>query len=93
MLRKVLGIGPAAPTDRPEAKARQSHADKWALNLTAALQYRRREGHLDVPRRHNETVEGQVVKLGIFVANTRARRDRLASDRVSALDELGIRWS
>ncbi|WSY72107.1 helicase associated domain-containing protein [Streptomyces sp. NBC_00885] len=38
-------------------------------------------------------MDGQAITLGVFVANARARHDSLAPDRVTALDELGIRWS
>ncbi|MDX3078648.1 helicase associated domain-containing protein [Streptomyces sp. MI02-7b] len=64
----------------------------WAANLTAARQYAEREGHLNVPRSHVETVHGTAHALGIFIANQRARRNGLAQERVAELDALGIRW-
>ncbi|MGW1771466.1 hypothetical protein [Streptomyces sp. NPDC002104] len=55
-----------------------------------------REGvHRPVPRAHSEeiTVEGEaepvVVKLGVWVSNTKNRRDRITVDQLAALAELG----
>lgn len=91
MLRSVLGIEPAAPS--APRTARLSNDEKWQLNIAAARQYHGREGHLNVPRRHTEPVDGHTVSLGVFVNNTRARRATLPEQRAAALDELGMRWS
>jgi hypothetical protein len=93
MLRSVLGIGPAAPANRPKTKTTLSHAEKWELNLAAARQYHQREGHLNVPRKHAETVGEQVVMLGVAIANARARQSALAPERAKELDALGMRWA
>jgi hypothetical protein len=77
--------------DKP--KPGLSHAGKWALTLAAARQYHQREGHVNVPRQHTETVGDQAVKLGVAIANARARRGALTLERVEALDALGMRWS
>ncbi|MGW3780577.1 helicase associated domain-containing protein, partial [Streptomyces sp. NPDC005091] len=60
---------------------------KWALHLTAARQFYKREGHLQVPRKHVETItisgrndgdgEGQEqreTRLGAWVSNQRLTR-------------------
>ncbi len=52
-LYHVLGIEPASEDEKP--KPRTSQADKWAMHL-AARQYFEREGHLQVPRKHVETI-------------------------------------
>ncbi|WP_370269937.1 helicase associated domain-containing protein [Streptomyces sp. V4I8] len=53
LLENVLGLEAAGEDERP-VKRTQDH--KWNLNLTAARQYRAREGHLKVPRKHIEEV-------------------------------------
>lgn len=64
----------------------------WASNLAAARQYQQREGHLEVPHRHIEKLDGAEHALGVFIANSRSRRTRLAPERVEELSELGMRW-
>jgi hypothetical protein len=102
MLEEVLGIEAPAEEEKP-AVPRLTRAQVWALNLTAARQFRRREGHLNVPRRHVETVTATVaaedgtggsvehqVALGKFIDNCRARK--LPPVRRAELDALGMRW-
>ncbi|WP_436842233.1 helicase associated domain-containing protein [Streptomyces virginiae] len=58
-----------------------------------------REGHQPVPRGHSEeiAVDGEtepvVVKLGVWVSNTKSRRDKLSADQLAALAELGMDWA
>lgn len=93
----VLGVGPAAEEERPPPRV--SHADKWAVNLAAATQFYRREGHLAVPRKHVETVvlsageQGRQVKLGAWISNQRSRAATLAPERVAQLSGIGMRWA
>jgi len=54
MCEHVLGLQPLAPEERPKAKV--TWAEKERRNLLAATQYREREGHLNVPRSHKETI-------------------------------------
>jgi len=79
----------------------RSRTSQWQVprtsHLAAARQYREREGHLNVPRRHVETVvvgDGQEMefRLGAFISNQRSRAAVLASERVVELSELGMRW-
>ncbi|MGW7282160.1 Helicase associated domain protein [Streptomyces sp. NPDC054844] len=58
--------------------------------LVAARAFRAREGHLDVPQRHIEEVEGDPVRLGQWLSNLRRRRANLSSQRQEALAELGL---
>jgi hypothetical protein len=52
-----------------------------------------------VPRGHSEQIavsgeaEPVVVKLGVWVSNTRARRDKLTHEQLTALAELGVEWA
>jgi len=81
---------PATPDERPQTPRTQ--ADKWALNLRAARQFHTREGHLQVPRKHIETVDDVEHKLGMFVDNARRRANKLTPERRAELDALGMRW-
>jgi hypothetical protein len=90
MLENMLHIGPAEPDERPPAPRTQ--ADKWALNIRAARELHAREGHLHVPRKHVEVVDGVEHKLGTFVDNARRRADKLSAERRAELDALGMRW-
>ncbi|MFE4956200.1 helicase associated domain-containing protein [Streptomyces sp. NPDC056653] len=74
------------------ARPKRTRAQIWAANLAAARQYAEREGHLNVPRTHIETVDGTDHTLGVFIANQRARRTSLAPERVTELAALGMRW-
>lgn len=92
-----------APPPAPAAKRTASGSTKaqqaFQRGLTAITQWVEREGQRPVPRGHSEeiTVDGEtepvVVKLGVWVSNTRARRDRLAQEQRDALRELGIEWA
>ncbi|MEU7598653.1 helicase associated domain-containing protein, partial [Streptomyces sp. NPDC039022] len=99
----TLGIKPLeAPSPAPAA-TRSTKAGKaqqaFQRGLAALAQWVEREGaHRPVPRGHSEqiTLDGETepvtVKLGVWVSNTRARRDKLAQDQLAALRELGIDW-
>jgi superfamily II DNA or RNA helicase len=90
MLENMLNLGPAGPEERPQAP--RTRADHWAANLAAARQFHGREGHLNVPRKHIEEVDGVPCKLGMFIDNSRRRADKLAQERRAELDALGMRW-
>jgi hypothetical protein len=100
----VLGIEEAGDEERP---VRRTQNDKWILNMAAARRFHEREGHLNVPRKHTELVpldeagrgavggesgDGVPVALGMFLANTRRRANKLAAQRRAELDQLGMRW-
>ncbi|WP_461090779.1 helicase associated domain-containing protein [Streptomyces incanus] len=68
--------------------------------LAALSQWVEREGaHRPVPRDHSEqiTADGETepvtVKLGVWVSNTKTRRDKLTPEQVDALRELGVEWA
>lgn len=52
-----------------------------------------------MPRGHSEEImvngeaEPVVVKLGVWVSNTKARRDRLSAEQLDALRKLGVEWT
>ncbi|MFI2913879.1 Helicase associated domain protein [Streptomyces sp. PDY-4] len=99
-----LGITPAeAPSPTPAtkgAKGPNKAQQAFQRGLAALTQWVEREGaHRPVPRGHSEqiTVNGEtepvVVKLGVWVSNTRARRDKLTGEQRAALRELGMQWA
>ncbi|MFD6028548.1 DEAD/DEAH box helicase [Streptomyces griseoluteus] len=99
-----LGVQPLeAPSPAPAAKRATKGSSKAQLafqrGLTALTQWVEREGaHRPVPRGHSEqiTINGETepvtVKLGVWVSNTKSRRDRLTQDQLDALRELGVGW-
>ncbi|MFF3359236.1 helicase associated domain-containing protein [Streptomyces sp. NPDC002917] len=106
MCEHVLGITPASENEKP--KPRTSQADKWALHLTAAQQFYEREGHLQVPRKHVETIttsgrsdgdgENQEqrdvqLKLGAWIGNQRSRAATLTPERIEQLTTIAMRWT
>ncbi|KES02983.1 helicase [Streptomyces toyocaensis] len=99
-----LGVQPAqAPSPAPTAGRASKGASKaqqaFQRGLAALAQWVEREGaHRPVPRGHSEptTLEGETepvtVKLGVWISNTKSRRDRLDADQIAALTKLGIDW-
>ncbi|OIK23944.1 DEAD/DEAH box helicase, partial [Streptomyces malaysiense] len=97
-----LGIKPTealspAPAATGATKGPSKAQQAFQRGLAALTQYIAREGHHRVPRSHTEqiTVEGEVtpVRLGVFMSNTKQRRDRLGDPQRAALRELGIEWA
>lgn len=104
-----LGITPAeAPSPAPAAtratkgpnKAGSKAEAAFQRGLAALTQWVEREGaHRPVPRSHSEeiAVDGETepvaVKLGVWVSNTKSRRDKLAQDQLAVLRKLGIEWA
>jgi superfamily II DNA or RNA helicase len=100
----LLGVQPGrAPSAAPVAgrAARGSGKAQLAFRrgLAALAQWVEREGHRPVPRGHGEQimvdgeVEPVVVRLGVWVSNTRTRRERLTAEQLEALRELGVGWA
>ncbi len=90
---------PAAPTAGRAAKGPKAQ-QAFQRGLTALAQWVEREGaHRPVPRGHAEkiTVEGEaepvVVKLGVWVSNTKTRRNKLTAEQLTALAELDMDWA
>ncbi|MGW5117283.1 helicase associated domain-containing protein [Streptomyces noursei] len=96
-----LGVQPP-PTAEKEAPAKPAKARKGASaaferGLAALAQYKHREGHVKVPRAHTETVvlddQEHTVNLGVFLSNTKSRRSKLTTDKLTALAEHGLEWA
>ncbi|MDV9195878.1 DEAD/DEAH box helicase [Streptomyces sp. Wh19] len=104
LLENALGLGPAGEDERP---VQRTQDDKWMLNLAAARQFHAREGHLRVPRKHEEQLVSDgggfgaqvgaggvvVVKLGTWIDNVRKRAGKLPEQRRAELDQLGMQWA
>ncbi|MFC9818046.1 Helicase associated domain protein [Streptomyces virginiae] len=100
-----LGVEPAqAPPPAPAAargtKGPSKAQQAFQRGLTALTQWVEREGaDRPVPRAHGEeiAVEGEaepvVVKLGVWVTNTKTRRHKLTQDQLAALAKLGVDWA
>ncbi|MFF8531752.1 Helicase associated domain protein [Streptomyces sp. NPDC015532] len=99
-----LGITPAetsppAPAATP-SKGRSKAQQAFQRGLTALTQWVEREGAgRPVPRGHSEeiTVDGEAdpvaVKLGVWISNTKTRRNKLTQEQQDALRELGLDWA
>ncbi|MFD3719800.1 Helicase associated domain protein [Streptomyces sp. NPDC058674] len=100
-----LGVQPGqAPSPDPAASRGSKGPSKaqqaFQRGLEALTQWVEREGaHRPVPRAHGEeiAVEGEAepvtVKLGVWVSNTKSRRDKLTAEQLDALRKLGVEWA
>ncbi len=97
---KPLQTPPPAPVAKRATKGPSKAQQAFQRGLVALAQWVEREGtHRPVPRGHSEqiTVDGEtepvVVKLGVWVSNTKQRRDKLTQEQQAALRELGVEWA
>ncbi|MFE1076215.1 Helicase associated domain protein [Streptomyces sp. NPDC058783] len=99
-----IGVQPAqtpslAPTVKGAAKGSGKASQAFQRGLAALAQWIEREGQRPVPRGHSEQItvdseaEPVAVRLGVWISNTRARRDKLTSGQLEALRELGVQWT
>ncbi|MEV7797060.1 Helicase associated domain protein [Streptomyces sp. NPDC087512] len=100
-----LGVKPAqapppAPTVKGAAKGPSKAQQAFQRGLAALAQWVEREGaQRPVPRGAvvEIAVDGEAepvpVRLGVWVSNTRARRDKLTAEQLDALRELGMQWA
>ncbi|MFF1643224.1 Helicase associated domain protein [Streptomyces sp. NPDC058246] len=101
----ALGIKAAEDPSPAPAAARATKGPNKAQQafqrgLAALAQWVEREGaRRPVPRGHDEqiTVDGQAepvtVKLGVWITNTKTRRNKLTAEQLDALRELGVEWA
>ncbi|MGR8012282.1 Helicase associated domain protein [Streptomyces hypolithicus] len=88
---------PAAPrTTKGPSKAQQA----FQRGVAALAQWVEREGpDRPVPRGHSETIavdgetEPVTVKLGVWISNTKSRRNKLTQEQLDALRKLGVDWA
>ncbi|MEU5053735.1 Helicase associated domain protein [Streptomyces sp. NPDC021096] len=101
----TLGIKPLeapspAPATARAAKGPGKAQQAFQRGLAALAQWVEREGtHRPVPRAHGEEIafadetEPVIVKLGVWVSNTKSRRDKLTQEQLDALRKLGVDWA
>ncbi|MGX1025321.1 Helicase associated domain protein [Streptomyces ambofaciens] len=94
---KPLQAPPPAPAASRGAKGPNKTQAAFQRGVQALAQWVEREGDRPVPRGHSEqiTVNGEpvTVKLGVWVSNTKSRRDRLDAEQLAALAALGMDWA
>ncbi|WP_327259911.1 MULTISPECIES: DEAD/DEAH box helicase [unclassified Streptomyces] len=90
---------PAAPAAPRTAKGPSKAQQAFQRGLAALAQWVEREGTArPVPRGHSEeiAVDGEAepvaVKLGVWVSNTKTRRDKLTAEQLDVLRKLGVEW-
>ncbi|MFE0632763.1 Helicase associated domain protein [Streptomyces sp. NPDC058864] len=99
----TLGIRPTPPNEGPAPKSTSHESSKaqqaFQRGLAALAQWIEREGTArPVPRGHTEEIvipgeaEPAAVRLGVWISNTKQRRDKLTPEQRTALQELGIEW-
>ncbi|MFB6530388.1 Helicase associated domain protein [Streptomyces sp. NPDC056399] len=99
-----LGVQPThAPSPAPAAsrgaKGPSKAQQAFQRGLAALAQWVEREGDRPVPRGAIVEIEvdGQTeavsVRLGVWVSNVRARRDKLTQEQLEALRKLGVSWA
>jgi superfamily II DNA or RNA helicase len=101
-----LGVQPAqvpSPTPTTAGAAKRASGkptQAFQRGLTALAQWVEREGAgRPVPRAHTETItadgetEPVIIKLGVWISNTKSRRDKLTAEQLDALRELGMEWA
>ncbi|WP_435796918.1 helicase associated domain-containing protein [Streptomyces flaveolus] len=95
-----LGVQPAqAPASAPAAEGASKGPRKaqhaFQRGLAALAQWVEWEGaDRPVPRKAVEVLpDGTETKLGVWVSNTRSRRDKLTTEQVQALRKLGVEWA
>lgn len=90
-----LGLTPLPAA--PATKSKAAGPGAFERGVLALEQYRARTGSVTVPRAHIETVvvdgEEHPVRLGVFLANSKTRRAKLAADKLAALAALGLDWA
>ncbi|MEU9594191.1 Helicase associated domain protein [Streptomyces sp. NPDC048193] len=95
-----LGVTPAKQPAPAPAASGGGKSSAFQRGLAALAQWVEREGtQRPVPRGAvvEIPVDGEAepvpVRLGVWVSNTRARRDKLTTDQLDALRELGMEWT
>lgn len=100
-----LGVTPLeAPSPAPAAprptKGPSKAEQAFQRGLAALAQWIEREGaNRSVPRGHSEQItvdsetEPVAVRLGVWVSNTKSRRNKLTPEQLNALRELGVEWA
>ncbi|MFJ6850341.1 Helicase associated domain protein [Streptomyces sp. NPDC091271] len=93
-LLEAVGVVLLSPEQAEPAKAPRKAVSAFEKGVAALEQYKAREGSVKVPRAHVERLEdGSEVKLGVFLSNSKSRRDKLTADKLQVLASLGLEWA
>ncbi len=93
------GAVPAKGPAKGPGKAGSKAEAAFQRGLAALTQWVEREGQRPVPRGAvvDVEVDGEAepvpVKLGVWVSNTKSRRDKLTAEQLAALAALGMEWA
>ncbi|WP_236260178.1 Helicase associated domain protein, partial [Streptomyces hygroscopicus] len=93
-----LSPAPADAAKGPKKAGSKAEA-AFQRGLAALTQWVEKEGQRPVPRSAvvEITVDGEAepvsVKLGVWLSNTKSRRDKLTADQLAALAALGLKWA
>ncbi|MFD3353419.1 DEAD/DEAH box helicase [Streptomyces fradiae] len=96
---EALGVAPLPPAGQEESgKGCEGAVGGFERGLAALTQHRARTGCVGpVSRSHVEVVvidgEEHPVKLGVWLSNTKSRRDKLSTEQLAALAALGLDWA
>lgn len=97
---KAAAAPPPAPAATPATKGPEQGAAGVPAGPAALAQRVEREGSdRPVPRGASEEItfggetEPVIVKLGVWISNTKSRRDKLTADQLAALAALGMDWA
>ncbi|MEU1434485.1 Helicase associated domain protein [Streptomyces sp. NPDC005786] len=97
---KPLEVPSSAPPARRTTKGQSKAQQAFQRGLAALTQWVEREGpDRPVPRGHGEpiTVDGEtepvVIRLGVWISNTKSRRDKLTAEQLGALRKVGMEWA
>lgn len=91
---EAVGVVPVAPEPEAPAKPSTVPVSAFERGVAALAQYKSRTGSLTVPRGHVEQLpDGSEVKLGVWLTNSKTRRAKLTTDKLTALAALGLEWA
>ncbi|MFB6578538.1 helicase associated domain-containing protein [Streptomyces sp. NPDC056402] len=91
-----LGVGPQkAPRARKTTTASgpRTGGEAFQKGLEALQQYKAREGGMPGRAGVQEMPDGDIHRVGVWLANQRQRRDRLDQAQRAALADLGVEWA
>ncbi|MFD7436048.1 Helicase associated domain protein [Streptomyces sp. NPDC059861] len=94
-LLEEIGVASLPPEQEAPAPARKTGTGAFQRGIAALVQYKARTGLVGpVSRTHVETLpDGTEVKLGVWLSNTRTRRDKLSAEKLQQLAALGLQWA
>ncbi|MFD9523746.1 Helicase associated domain protein [Streptomyces sp. NPDC059979] len=82
-----------APAKTAAASGPRAGGEAFQKGLEALQQYIAREGVLPGRAGVQEMPDGDVRRVGVWLANQKQRRDRLGQAQRAALAELGVDWA